>query len=444
MKRSTNSENLIIVTAIAMAITLLASACGPGNTKTLKAKTGLGKITGNTSDTHTNESEDSVLTDKEAIDELLTKGNSETPADATAALSIAERLQYIQYLPEANGSIIITVALKENDKTVISYFENGTVNEDGSITYSKAVKSTSDNQAVSVNTNLSIKVIKQRDTLSRVFITEKSADGKKSNVISVIVKLSLADAQVTSAATTEDPVIVETKNSNVSTRITQVYVGTEKAESKANRILITVSEKETASLLYSVVSVLSSQSNQSEAQINSPGRNLKEYFAKNEYAITLDAGTAVIEADQLSLKFVNKTANNLETNVLLTLHQSVLSKDNEEKAEDAPAAPAAADAQAAPATDAQTQDDPSSDFYDIGLVDDTTPIAAPATPDFSNVSGKVTSTEKINKPSFKNVVSKVSSTEAVNQPSFKNVTSKPTTKAATQAPKPIKPKAEGI
>lgn len=411
MKRSTNSENLIVVTAIAIAISLLASACGPGNLKTLKAKTGLK----NFSDKLGTTAED-TQSDKQAIEELLTKGNSETPVDMKSAQDLATRLQYVQYLVNKDGSNGLVVSIVQNNKKLLATFDNGTVSEDGTtVEFSKAASVSGE----ATETNLSAKIIKQTETLARVFITEKSSDAKKaSSEISLIVKLNIAEAQVTS----NDDIILKMKDSTVDTRITQAYAGVEKIASRANRIMISVTEKETLARHYSLLSLLSVESNSSVVMLNNVSDKLKESFKSDSYTMSLEAGSAVLDAKQLSLKFVNNISK-VESNVLLTLIDTTTAKEDKEDKKDEAAVDAAADASNSGA------EDPSTDF-----VTDSAALPA-AKADFSGVTAKVDSTEAVvNKADFSNVTSRVDSTEAIVKPDFSNVTSKVTTVPA-KAPK---------
>jgi len=264
MKRSTHSENLIVVTTIAIAISLLASACGSGNTRTLKAKIGSRTF----GDKNVVKKPEEVQTEKEAIEDLLAKGNTETPVDAKSAQELAFRLNYVQYLLQKDGSSIVVISTKKDDKEILNTFESATTSEDGrTVDFNKSSSTDS-----ATDTNLSVRVIKQTETLVRVFIVEKSADAKKTSEVSLIVKLNSTEAQVNS----KDAVILKMKDSAVETRITQVYAGTQKIASAANRIMISVLDKKTLARQYSLLSLLSIDSNTSEVQLNNISKKLKE------------------------------------------------------------------------------------------------------------------------------------------------------------------------
>lgn len=352
MKRSINTENLIVVTAIAIAVSLLASACGPSSTKTLKAKTGVKVFSDKAADDKTaNTSEDKSPEEQilKAIQEKrITDG--ETVVDVNAAKDLSSRIKYVKY-EFLEGSDQIDTALTINDKTYKVNFKEGKVSEDGlTIEFSKPSESReminntelSEEQA---NLNLSAKIQKQNQSLVIVSLYEKTTDSKnvvKTAEVSVLVKLNKAVANVTS----KDANILMMKGAAIDTRTSQVYISDnsvleaklidqiQRLESRANTIIIHVYDTKTSAFQYSLLSLLSLKSNTTKVMVNSTRvdlESMKDSYNKME----LISGSAVLDAKEITLTFQDKKSNEASS-VLLTLSSVEEKSGNEEPEEASP------------------------------------------------------------------------------------------------------------
>ncbi|MES2769709.1 MAG: hypothetical protein V4596_11250 [Bdellovibrionota bacterium] len=351
MKRSINTENLIVVTAIAIAVSLLASACGPSSTKTLKAKTGVKVFSDKAADRDTNTSEDKSQEEQilKAIQEKRI-ADGETIVDVNAAKDLASRIKYVKY-EFLEGSDQIDTALTINNKLYKVNFKEGKVSEDGlTIEFSKPSESSEE----LANLNLSAKIQKQNQSLVIVSLYEKTTDAKKvvkTAEVSVLVKLNKAVANVTS----KDANILIMKGATIDTRTSQVYISDnsvleaklidqiQRLESKANTIVINVYDAKTSAFQYSLLSVLSLKSNTTNVLLNSTSvdlESMKDSYKKME----LISGSAVLDAKEFTLTFEDKKSNEASSALLTLSSVEDNSKSDEQLRNEDPAeAPSASD-----------------------------------------------------------------------------------------------------
>ncbi len=389
------TESAVVGLAVAIAVSLLASACGPNNMKALK--TGQFDVLPKSIDARpTDEKIAEVIRDQR--DAEIAKSNQPDPQvekqRISSATEFANRFSYIQFVHNKDGSQMLFKAMLQakNNQIYEVQFTDPTLDSTGKILFKNNIaKQFLANNKLSdqaVRLPYTAKAIILENGLSVVSIAENTSD-KKSSEISAVVKANNASTIVNS----NDTKIQLMQDARVRTRITQLFVedtsldnAQRPVSSLANRIIINVSDSKTGKGIYDF-----------HARFQ-PGETTAPIFASNagkdlesKYDMSILSGDTFINSDKVSLVFKSKENKGDQFNVVLNLtaQEDFISQAGEQ---------AETTEESAPSDENQTTN---ADKTEIEFESYAVPLDAA---DFSHLTGNITSTaKKANKADSTNV-----------------------------------------
>lgn len=429
------TENIVVVLAVAIAVSLLASACGPNKMKTLKN----GKL-----DVLPNVVVDTRTTEEKVADVLkevqqptpgeLDEGSSAQPTqekiavDISKATEFASRLSYIQFVHQNNASQMLFKAMVEakNGNIYEITFTGASFDSSGKIVQfasnvSKEVladNKLSDKAAV---LPYDAKAIVLEEGLAVVSITERENMGAnaKSAEISAIVRSDVATANTNS----NDKALSLMKDASIKSRITQIFVADSSAsnaqrpiQSLANRIIINIADSKSKDGLFDLYARFQPDNSSAQVFASNVSNELKGFDSK--YNISIESGDTFINTDTVSIVFKSKTEADKVDSVVLSLSKKAVEQESTPDAGD---------------EEIQVEDQATENNSD----EPTKFEVYTETSTFSGVRSKVSSTEDVVKPDFSNVRSGVKSDQQIVRPDFSNVQngqSKDKTSAAKKVP----------
>lgn len=438
MKTSVRKQkNIAAVITIAIVMSLLASACGRGTTKTLRPRTGDTKATTDKTITPVN-----TISDEERIVEAirekreLDKADKNIQVDEKAVLDLSKRLVFVQS-SESDEQVEINARINRGDKSYFVHFEGSETTEDSTVfNYMSTVKEIVNEQISEKEVKLEnvvftakikkidddMMIISIIETLLNVGVDAKGKKTHKATEATVMLRINKAVTNVTS----EDQNILKMKDAFVQTRISQVYISNDKIEageyikvdSEANRIRITVDDVASKNRLFDLTSKLSMDKNDSSVKIEKQSKELESFKTENFESINLISGGPVLTSNDLSLIFKDKESKK-ESQVVMKLvsifetdekeskeneKQEVATEEQSEKSEDAAAA-AQADAKAEAEAAPKASNSIDEDFYT-----DTLPAAEVSSAKPAVTAAKKTTATAIAAPKAKTQTSALSKT----------------------------------
>jgi hypothetical protein len=355
MRRRINFENLIVVGALAIAVSLLMSACGPGSTKTVKVRDGKRVFADKGSVGKTDQDQkpqDQAQTQQEknvqAVQEKrktdIAIGRTEV-ANVAVTTEFSNRIQYIVYKElkvkddkgEERPAFTLSASIKSRDKVfLVKFMDPKPLTEDQTLVelQDNQAREIIDGQLSGGLAVLNISAQVKRTSNGRVVVTliETSYDDKKkATVAEVNALISLNNAIAT--VNSKDENLLLMKDAIVTTRATQLYISDDSVleekkiknlDSEANRIVIEVKSKDGKDL-FSLLSQLTKDLT-TRLVLNSGGEATKEAFKENFSEMHLTSNTDVIKSDLINLIF---TKSSDKTNDTVTLNLAATASEKE-------------------------------------------------------------------------------------------------------------------
>lgn len=390
MKRSINIENLTVVLALGIILSLLATACGPGKLQTIKN----GKFS--FSDKSFDQKDSNIIKavqDKRTAD--LNEG-PQLPVDSVAIKDLAKRLTYVSLkkLTETTASLTIQVMTTAGVPYYITFIEPH-VNQDTqnkkTITFSsniaRKILNATKTSETAETLPYSARIIDLGAGQAIVSIYEKT--NKKTTEVAAMVRLKSAAASVSST----DKSLEQLKDANYNVRITQLYISNDNVlqgnieylDSNSNRVVIVIDSKDIDSEtnkskeLLGLTSKIDPNSNSTALSIVNIDESLKTTLS--DKTATLVSGDAVIKSDILAIQFSSKKDSSNVSSITLKLFSkketaqtlipttegiaSDKDKDKDTATSDIQKAPSAEDIKAAESRSYEVSTQPVADFSDV-------------------------------------------------------------------------------
>lgn len=354
MNKTIVTEKLMLVLALAIAMSLLASACGPSK---IEVKPQEGSTTAIDSEAPRTEREKNLEAIK-TIQQITTqdiKNGTAAPIDVSASQDFANRMASIKFQSHSEDVVSLkTKFLTKDEKAISTEFIEPTFDEDKKIiVFDKNISTEEINgDNIDISLSLSARVQRLRYGRNSISITEKTLDAKKvekKSTVNAIVRLNSALQQIQS----KEDLAVKMKDATINTRITQLFVFADNSvfqdtqfkdiKSEANKIVININFKSGSTLSLHALNAKTSKIYLNAASDEATKKLL------NNYDLELNAGDAIINADKVSIKITNKKTKAV-SNITLTLVDSTTSK----KADQPIVQPATPSAQPQPNNQAPT------------------------------------------------------------------------------------------
>lgn len=386
MKRSINIENIAVVMALGIALSLLATACGPSKLKTIKNS----KFT--FVEKQTQESNILKAAKEKRMSDLDV--GPQAPVNSVAVQDLAKRLLFVSLreLSETTANLTIQVKTANGTPYYITFIEPHVdldIQGKKTITFAKNIArkvlspSEVSKTAEALPFSAQIKVIDKGQAI--VSIYEKNE--KSTTEVAAMVRLNNAVAALNFSNTDLDKL----KDATYKVRMTQLYISNDNVlqgdinylDSNSNRVVITVDSKEIDQKtnkpkeLVSLNSKIDPNSNSTALKITNVDESLKGVLNAKTTA-TLTSGDAVIKSDILAISISQADSKNTNS-ITLTL----VNKPEQTKEEVASSDSTSDDATQPTAEQIKIAENRQ---YDTA----TRPVA-----DFSNVIENVTTTKKI-------------------------------------------------
>ena len=323
MKRSINTENYVVVLAVALALSLLATACGPGQMKTklsdvgIKTKPADQKTDSETTSTEIN-TEDEII---KAVQEDQASTVQTAPIKEGSKESLSKRIRRILVEETAvEGGIQTVLSLSimdKNNQTYRAEFVSGQYNEvSNSFVFSKpAIVDSRTNKTDLPELSAEIKIASR--SLKIIKLTETDKKTKEQTTVTAIVRSSPLEVVSTSS---EDKNILDLVKKDFSVKAIQIYQADDNILHSGSSLKLIESNANRVSLQAGNIRfngyIDISKHNVNLRITNSSADSSKSVISADSYEGNLDAGNTVSVTDNIALRLVNKQTKQ-ESNIIL-------------------------------------------------------------------------------------------------------------------------------